>query len=164
MIQTETVTQQRLRELLWYCPATGIFEWKRSAKGRKMGRPAGCKSAVGYIVIRIDGVLYQAHRLAFLYIYGRWPNGDIDHKDGVRTNNALDNIRECSRSTNLHNRMVGKGRSGLIGASWCEQAGRWHARIQEGGRQRHIGTFPTAELAHAAYMEARRAAHGDPVS
>lgn len=162
MSDNTELTQARLRELLWYCPASGLFSWRQSAKGRKMDRPAGCTSAVGYTVIRIDKRLYQAHRLAFLYIYGRWPDGDVDHKDGTRTNNNAENLRECTRAQNLQNKRRSSttlGRSGLLGAQWCSQVGKWYGAIQVDGKKTHLGTFETAAEAHAAYLAAKRVLH-----
>ena len=156
-----TLTQERLREVLRYCPATGLFTWSTPGKGRVVGKVAGCTSKVGYTVIRIDGRLYQAHRLAILYIYGRWPDHDVDHKNGERTDNRLENLRCATRGENLQNQRQAKpfNRSGLIGATWSSQAGKWVSRIHVNGKQMHLGTFDSAEDAHAAYVEKKRQVH-----
>lgn len=158
-----TLTQKRLREVLKYCPATGLFSWliDVSSTGR-MGEVAGCKTRAGYIVIRIDGKLHLAHRLAYLYIYGVWPDRLVDHKNGVKSDNRLDNIRGASRSQNGQNTRSAWGHnkaSGFLGVHWSEQCGAWRAKVNHQGRQYHAGTFDTPEEAHEAYVAKKRQLH-----
>lgn len=156
-----TLSQERLREVLKYCWVSGKFSWLGRGKGRVTGEVAGCTSKVGYTVIRIDGVLYQAHRLAIFYIYGAWPEYDVDHKNGVRTDNRLDNLRCATRGENLQNQRTAKpfNRSGLLGVIWSSQASKWMARVTHNGKQHHVGTFDTPEEAHAAYVVKKRQLH-----
>lgn len=98
------LTQQQLKELLVYEEDTGNFYYKSTGSGRNdIYFPAGGKSAEGYIVIEIGSVAYKAHRLVWLYVYGKHPTGDIDHINQVRSDNRLVNLREVSRSLNAHN-------------------------------------------------------------
>ena len=157
-----SLSQERLRELLKYCPATGLFSWlDRSNSRRIYGAVAGGRSTQGYIVIRIDGVLYLAHRLAYFYIYGAWPPADVDHKNGDKTDNRLDNIRAASRSQNNQNRRRGKSRDGesSMGITWAPWAKMWRAQISVDGAHRHIGYYKTMEEANAAYLNEKRKSH-----
>ena len=99
------ITQTRLKELLNYDPISGIFTWKTSRGGRKPGSIAGTKCIhKGYITIQIDGTLYRAHRLAFLYMIGRLPEDQVDHIDRCKDNNAWSNLRECTQAENQLNK------------------------------------------------------------
>jgi hypothetical protein len=92
------LTATRLRELMTYDPHTGIFEWRKLVGRRK--NPAGCIDDKGYRIIRIAGRNHKAHRLAILYVQGRWPVGDTDHANGDRSDNRLVNLRAATRAEN----------------------------------------------------------------
>lgn len=161
--KNSTLTQERLREVLKYCFASGLFSWQYdvSSTARK-GEIAGCATKAGYIVIRIDRRLYLAHRLVFLYIYGRRPEGLIDHKTGAKSDNRLDNIREANKSQNAQNAKAAWSHnkaSGLLGVYWSEQNGKWGAKVNLDGRQYHAGFHETPEEAHAAYVAKKRQLH-----
>lgn len=102
----------------------------------------------------------MAHRLAWLYVYGEWPNGDIDHIDGDRLNNRIANLRDVSRRVNLENQRRPKAcnKSGFLGVKTFRDQ-RFQARIQVRGVQLHLGTFDTPHEAHAAYVAAKRNLH-----
>ena len=155
-----TVTAERLREIIDYDRATGIFRWKINKSITALaGQITGCKSTYGYLVIRIDDVLYQCSRLAWLYVTGEWPKNDIDHKDGNTSNNRFDNLRDVTRSVNLENRRrampVNKTR--LLGVSVKRK--KFSANIQINKKHFYIGTYDTPEEAHEAYLEAKRKYH-----
>src|SRR5690606_33911522 len=109
------LTQARLKQLLDYDPTTGIFTRRVSRGGMKKGSVAGFTSVKGYTVIGVDGKLYSAHRLAWLYVYGVMPR-EIDHRNRVKTDNSILNLREASRAMNNQNKVVGQknSRSGLL--------------------------------------------------
>lgn len=162
------ITVDRLRELLCYDPDTGAFVWRVSVGGRgakngkgkfKPGAPAGTQDGDGYLVIRVDGRLYRAHRLAWLYMTGRFPDGDIDHRMGLRADNRWSELREKTRSENLQNRLVSRSAAGLLGAHFDARSGRFEASIQAGGKRHRLGMFKTAEEAHRIYMEAKLRLH-----
>src|SRR5262249_32141337 len=93
------ITQERLKEVLFYSPKTGTFIWRVTLNPRgKAGSVAGCKDGA-YWAIRIDRTLYDAHRLAWLYMTGEWPEG-IDHRDKDGINNRWKNLREADQSQN----------------------------------------------------------------
>lgn len=154
------LTAARLRELLHYDPETGIFTRRGGVKGFGAESPVGGPDTYGYTRIGVDRRRHRAHRLAWLYVYGRWPIGDIDHINGDRTCNVLSNLRECTRSDNLLNRRSPTPRinkSGYLGVSWCKITRSYSAELKVNGvrvlRQRG---FRTAEAASAAYWEAKK--------
>jgi hypothetical protein len=145
----------RLREALAYDPETGVFTWRiRASKNTHIGEIAGCpRPKMGYIRISLDGGMYYAHRLAWGYVYGVWPAGQIDHINGVRTDNRICNLRDVTSSVNNHNSTrKAANRAGYTGVRMTPK-GRYVATIC----RRHIGVFDTPDQAHAAYLAAKRA-------
>ncbi len=154
------LTQDRLKELLYYDPETGLFTWLISPSIRvKAGDKAGCDYGRGYISIFIDKKKYSAHRLAFLYITGKFPVDMTDHKNGIKNDNRWDNLREANRSINSQNmRKPTKNNScGFLGV--YKSYGSFAAQIVSGGKKIYLGTYASAELAHAVYIEAKRRLH-----
>lgn len=156
---TEIVSAQQLREVLHYCPETGVFTWRVSTSNIKGGDVAGYKRPDGRIDIRVLDRLYKAHRLAWLHVHGEWPVGQIDHINGDPGNNALANLRDVSQSVNLQNQRRARSHntSGFMGVSRNGEG--WMARIVVDGKMHHIGTFETPEFAHIAYLETKRRLH-----
>ena len=158
----QPLTQKRLVDLLQYNPDTGIFFWKSGTRKIKVGSVAGTKNGRGYIQICINGKLYMAHRLAWLYVHGDMPSMDIDHIDGNRANNEFTNLRHVSRSINLQNQRDvrgGKAQNAKLGASFVKSTGRWHARIKVGNKQLSLGCFSSMQEAHEKYLLAKRTMH-----
>jgi hypothetical protein len=153
------LTAERLRELLNYDPATGVFTWKQRGRGRPVGRPAGGKNGRGYINIQIDEEQHQAHRLAWLHSFGHWPGSSLDHVNGDPADNRIANLREADPSQNACNKR-GHGLSGIKGVSWCKQTQMWRASISKDGLDRTLGRFPSRAAAAAAYQSAARVLHG----
>ncbi len=153
------LTQARLKELLKYDPETGEFTNLKSGKGRKpVGAVVGSLSPTGYWTSMVDGKNYQHHRLAWLYVHGAFPPADLDHRDGVRTNNRLANLRPATRSENCQNAgLKSNNRAGKTGI-W-KVGSRWRARICVESVQHHIGYYATQELAEEAYLNAKREHH-----
>lgn len=152
------ITVERVRELLIYDSETGVFRWKVASTRVKIGDVAG-SDGDGYRVIRIDQRNYKAHRLAWLYVHGEWPAKDIDHINGVRSDNRIANLRDVSRSVNIQNlrRARSDNSSGLLGVS--RNRGRWRAVINLEGKRHHLGYFASADLAHEVYLEAKLKIH-----
>lgn len=156
------LTQDQLKTALCYFPETGDFIWKsredrnRAWNSRRAGTLAGTYDAQGYRVIIIDYVSYKSHRLAWLYVHGRWPVEDMDHINRDKQDNRLVNLRECSRSMNNHNRgLLSNSSSGINGVSFCRTTNRWRAKIRVSGKQLHLGRFDTPEEAGEAYYAAK---------
>lgn len=158
-----TLTQEKLKELFVYDENTGIFT-RATTRGRcnrwKEGQVVGHLAAIGYVQIYIDGKLYQAHRLAWLYMYGAMPNGHIDHANAVRSDNRISNLRECDDKLNMQNiRKAHKdSASGLLGVRKLRY-GRFLARIYSNKKEISLGVFDDPMDAHQAYLNAKRELH-----
>ena len=141
---------QKICNLLEYIPETGDLTWKCRRGGKaKKGDIAGCLTKAGYRQIYIDNVPYYAHRIALALQLNRQV-GEVDHKDGVRYNNKLDNLREVTRLGNSQN-IKGKGTSFTpLG---------WAAAITVNYKKKHLGYFATEEQAHTAYLNAKQKHH-----
>ncbi len=157
----EALGADRLKELLSYNPDTGEFLWLVSGGGVAAGRVAGRRHGKGYRAVTVTGRLYLAHRLAWLYVHGEWPEDEIDHKNGVRDDNRIANLREANKSQNQGNQRKARTDSytGLLGASWERGGNKFRAQIRLNGKKKHLGLFNTAEEAHAAYIKAKRELH-----
>lgn len=160
------LTAQELRQVIDYDATTGVFIWKHrlSSAGRavkRCGKQAGSVDLYGRIVIRLHGVLYFAHQLAWLYVYGDWPDGVIDHINGNPADNRISNLRDIPQSTNMQNRRFPKAVNPLntLGVSWHKAAGRYRARLTVDRKEIHLGLFDSVEDAHRAYLEAKRKLH-----
>lgn len=155
--------REELLALLDYDPGTGMFTWKINRGGTaKQGSVAGNIQAAGYRYINFQRRLVGAHRLAWLYVHGAWPTGDIDHINRQRDDNRIANLRDTTRSQNMRNSIRKRTPSSpLQGVCWDRQHGKWLASITSHGKQIHLGRYETAEQAHEAYVQACREVHGE---
>lgn len=156
------LTAETLRALLEYDPETGVFKWRVSRKGpgAKAGGAAGWTRSDGYVSIKINGHKHWAHRLAWLYVYGAWPQHGIDHIDGNSRNNAIVNLRDVPHVVNLHNvrRERSNKTSGL--PKGVKRNGRGYAaRITAHGKTLSLGQFATPQEARSAYEVAKAIYH-----
>lgn len=157
------LTQTQLRHRLTYDPSTGHFTWANPNKYRPeyKGQLAGTLHKYGYVHISVDGKVYKAHRLAWLYIHGAWPLHHIDHINGQRADNRITNLRDVTMSQNAENRKQAReGHAcGFLGVVWRARNKKYEARISIEKRYKYLGLYATAEEAHAAYLAAKRAGH-----
>lgn len=149
------ITQERLKQLLHYDPITGIFTRVAVNNSRcKIGERAGYLDD-DYYKIGIDGKYYRAHVLAWLWVNGEMPTKEIDHKNGNKLDNRLDNLRECSDTQQAQNRPVRKdSKSGYKGIKFRGEkwkGKKWQARICLNGKRISLGHFEHIEQAIAAY-------------
>lgn len=160
---TADLTVSRLHELLEYDPETGKFKHRRMRPGVKHpNRMAGCFSrALGYVLIRLDRRLYYAHRLAWLYTHGSWPSDEIDHINGVKTDNRIANLRQADRCLNAQNIRVAPRSNalGFLGVRFNSITDMYISSIELNGRDIQLGSFASPEEAHAAYLTAKRLLH-----
>jgi hypothetical protein len=159
-----TLTQERLKQLLSYNPDTGEFTRRTTTRrGRWVaGQTAGCVNKCGYSVIWIDGVLYTAHRLAWLYTNGAWPKGEIDHVNGRRADNRIVNLRDVTRQQNNANQgKIKNNSSGIKGVSWDKTKNKWSAKIGVDGKTVNLGRFASVADAAAAYQRAAEEVYGE---
>lgn len=158
------LTVERLREILNYDRETGVFTWRIKTCSKVVaGTEAGYADSTGRRFIRVDGVLHQAHRLAFLHVTGEWPSKVVDHMDLDPGNNRWANLRDVTRLVNQQNRHDPQANTttGFLGVTRDKRRPGFIARIKLPGKSAatHLGQFSTAEAAHAAYVEAKRAHH-----
>lgn len=162
--EMSTLTQKRLQEALDYNPETGVFTWRiarRTPYGYRAlpGDVAGNKPG-GYIKIGIFGKTHPAHHLAWLFVYGCFPNGRIDHKNRNTSDNRIGNLRIASVSQNAVNaksRVPGQ----LKGVSFNKNAKKWVASVCKNYKRTYLGLFDTEREAHEAHMRASRQLHGE---
>ncbi len=150
-------TQARLKEVLRYDPDTGIFIRLHPPH---QGRPLTWGDGKGYVRAVVDGQAYRAHRLAWLYMTGECP-AEIDHINGVPSDNRLANLRPATRTENNANRRKTENPSGFKGVSLDKKTHRWRARIRIHRQRVFLGVFDTAEQAHQAYVDAAKRLFGE---
>jgi hypothetical protein len=154
------ITQERLKKLFHYDPSTGFFTRLISMGTASKGSISNRRDRYGYISIQIDYKDYLAHRLAFLYMTGKFPEIDIDHKDSIKHHNWWDNLREATESQNQQNlkkARVDNKSTGLLGSSFYK--GKYVSKIMLNGKSKHLGYFNTAIEAHERYVEEKRKIH-----
>lgn len=156
-----TLSLNRLKELLFYDPDTGIFTWISSTNNRRPpGETAGYINSLGYVQIGIDCGHYSAHRLAWMYVHGELPELDIDHINGNPSDNRLENLRLVTHQQNMCNRKKrNDNSSGYPGVCFHKTNNKWHASIRVKGKRIHLGYFKTAKEAYDKYVEASKKYH-----
>lgn len=158
-----SLTYERASELLSYDPITGALTWRVAVCNVKAGDVAGSVDSKGYVGVQVGGRKYSAHRLAWLLMTGAWPTEQVDHRDGVKTNNRWSNLRDVSASVNQQNVRTPRKRSGdlPLGVRHLPRLAKnpFAATIRVSGKNLHLGCYPTSGAAHAAYVEAKRQMH-----
>lgn len=156
------LTLAELKLALLYDPGTGeFFHLKSTPRGGFMD-PAGELKPSGYVLVSVGGHRYRAHRLAWFYMTGTWPERDLDHRDTIRNHNAWTNLREATLQQNGANSTIRRlNTSGFKGVYWNKQRGKWAAKINPDRRQVHLGFFVKIEEAAAAYVAGATRYFGD---
>lgn len=158
----DDLTQELLKQLLHYDPDTGLFTWLKPIKRVKPGSTAGSLRKDGYVVIKISSLAFKAHRLASLYMTGKWPVSG-DHRDGDPSNNKWLNLRPTTHAQNCLNRVMRVGETAASGVT-TEKRGkvpRYRARISANGIRHYLGQFSSLEEAKAVVDKARATMHGE---
>lgn len=151
---------KEIRDLLEYFPETGVFLWKIDRQNAKIGTRAGYIVAKGYRVISVKLKRYYAHRLAWLYMTGKWPQEQIDHKNMMKDDNRFENLRHATGGQNLANSIT-RASSGFKGVKYFKRDHVWAAYIGHNNKKYYLGRFPTPEEAHRAYCIAAEKFHGE---
>lgn len=158
----QRVTRARLMELLRYELETGLFTWITDRRCIRAGSTAGTVNNNGYIAIKIDGVLYTGHRLAWLWVYGEFPDAEIDHINRDRSDNKISNLRPATSAQNKVNRGKNpRNTSGITGVSFSSARGKFVAQISHGAKNRNLGRFETLADAIRAREAAADRFHGE---
>lgn len=158
-------TLENVRRFLDYNPETGVFTSKMCRQGcsKRVGEPVGTLEQTGYISVSILGKRLLAHRLAWFYVYGEMPEFYVDHKNMVRTDNRLSNLRAATHMENSQNTSNAprphKTSSPYRGVFWEKSKRKWYAKIRTNYKQQHLGYYDLPEQAHDAYVSARLAQH-----
>lgn len=154
MANKPSITTERLREVLGYNPETGAFVWLVSPRRNVAAGQVAGTDENGYVRICIARKCYKAHRLAWLYFYGEWPCGEVDHINGVRNDNRISNLRLATHSQNRANvAKYSNNTSGYKGVHWHKQNRKWQAVVNVNGKRISCGLFASREEAHAAYCK-----------
>lgn len=151
-----TITADHIRDILNYDPSSGVFVWEKNHRRPDLvGTKAGSKHSRGYISIAINNRKILAHRIAWLYMTGKWPKFHIDHINGIKTDNRFENLRDVPRTINLQNIKVATKRNkiGFLGVS--AHQGKWRAQLMINGKRMRFSGFSTPEEAHQAYLQAK---------
>jgi hypothetical protein len=157
------LTATMLRSILRYDRKSGYFTWLKVLPNTTTvavgSRAGGLHKSTGYWIIKIDGVRYSASRLAVLYVTGKWPKQQVDHKDLDRANNKWRNLRDATNQTNQLNTAARKNNK-LHYKNIVRRRQRFHARITVKGVRVHLGYFGTIQEAAAAHARAAYKHHG----
>lgn len=154
------LTAEQLKQLLSYDAETGVFTWCVSpSRSVKTGDIAGAQDDKGYLSIGLKGQIYKAHRLAWLYSHGEWPDGLIDHINCDKSDNRLCNLRVVNESGNSQNirRPNRRNKSGFLGVIRFQN--KWRASLTVNKKTIWLGDYATPEEAHLAYIAAKRVHH-----
>jgi len=150
------ITQEELKAKFDYDSDNGIlirkFRFNKPYNQHCGHKPNGR----GYGTIVISGTAYLAHRLIWLFHYGEFPSEFIDHIDGNKMNNRIENLREADQTINNHNAKIRKDNtSGFPGVHLIKRTGKYQAEIQSTGKRKHLGNFNTPEEAFLSYQLAK---------
>ena len=149
------LTSEDVKELFNYNPSTGIFtRCRATCNAVTAGEVVGSKMSNGYLTASRFGKMYRLHRLAWIHYYGEWPDGDVDHINGIRSDNRLDNLRVLSRSYNNLNKSKANSQNklGVLGVSVCKKSKRYVAEFKIDGKRYHK-RFDLLEEAEEQYLE-----------
>ena len=167
-----------LKERVKYNPDTGVFRWLPRPRSdfKQVGRQQwwNREKAGNEITLRVSGytivfitlpngarVRFNAHRLALAFAKGQWPTAEVDHINGIRTDNRLGNLREATRQQNACNLPLRANKTSRYrGVHYSASRQKWCAQISERGKNKNLGRFDTEDEAHIAYERAAREAYG----
>ena len=152
------ITQELLKDILTY--KDGEFYWKKPLAARvQVGDRAGTSDKLGYRQIGIKGKIYREHRLVWLYHCGKWPEGNLDHINGIKWDNRIENLRECTQQENNWNRTTptNKKYKGVNKAP----TGKYYASIMKDGKPIYLGAYWDEVEAAEAYDKAARELFGE---
>lgn len=155
-------TPERVRELLDYDPVTGAVLWRNTGRGRRLDRRAGHMAEDGYLYIWIDGKNHTAGRLAWIYVTGESPSGEIDHRNGRPSENWFNNLRDATHAQNMKNmKCHSDNSSGRKGVYWDKEKQKWRVQISANGDRRFLGYFTDIDEASAIHQKESQRLFGE---
>ena len=139
----------------------GNLYWKETIASRaKKGNKAGSLYDTGYLMVGIKGKYYANHRIIFM-MHNEYLPIEVDHIDGNKLNNKIENLRPATVSQNACNRkLIKTNTSGIKNVSWSKTRNKWVVKIDYNGNKNYIGAFDNLELADLVAQEARNKYHG----
>ena len=163
MTDKDLPTIEYLHKRLRYEPETGKLFWRdceemsKQWRARYAGKEAFTSNDGSYYLGAINGKMLRTHRVAWALYCGKWPQKHIDHINGIRTDNRIQNLRDVARKENSRNQSMRRNNtSGVCGVRWYRPTGKWIASIMVDGHAKHLGYFSTLEGAATARAEASR--------
>lgn len=158
---SQDVEIQNIKACFSYDPQTGIVSWKTPFR-RREGFQAGSVSKKGYRRIFFKGRMYRNHRIAWLLTHGEWPQGQLDHVNGIKDDNRIDNLRIATDSQNQFNRKLSRrNTSGFKGVHFCKSSGLWKAEVYVNYKKHSVGRYRTRQAAAEAARLKREELHGE---
>lgn len=160
-MKTIVANIEAIKEYFGYSPEHGRLFWiKRPAKPTSVGSLAGTIGNNGYRYINFKRRKYLEHRLVWVFCHGDWPKNDIDHINGDKQDNRIENLRDVTHSVNRQNNRQARSDSltGVLGVSRTKN-NQFSAQIYLQGKRKVLGYFSTPEAAHEAYLTAKRQLH-----
>jgi hypothetical protein len=163
----KTLTKEQIdgiKESFDYLAESGLLIWKRTPYGKSqfLGKEAGYLHPLGYRRVLFQRNSYLVHRVIWLLVHGEWPSMDVDHINGVKTDNRIENLRLVTKSINGQNQRSPKvsSQTGKLGVSKSNRKAKpFKTSIFVNGRAIHLGYFSSADDAHTAYLKAKREMH-----
>ena len=140
---SKLITYEEVKEAFYYDPSTGIFRWKNPTSVRNpINSIAGYRDTKGYIILTLLGKTIKAHRVAWLITYGNFPTDEIDHKNHIRDDNRIINLREATSTENSRNSRLRKdNNSGIMGVRWKKQINKWEVTIGINRKNIYLGIY-----------------------
>lgn len=157
-LKPKDISAEEINEILEY--RDGQLYWKVSGNGRYPGKKTGCLGSGGYLQVRIKYKLYLVHRLVWI-MHGKKPAPIIDHINGDKLDNRLENLRAVTQSQNSMNRKQrSDNTSGIKGVLWSKHKQKWIGTVGMNYKNYLAGQFDTKEDAAIAVAALREKLHG----
>lgn len=158
------ISPEEIKRLISYDPKSGLLRWRprqqsdfasmssfKAWNTQFAGREAGSISKTGYVVVSLSGQKMLGHRIAWVIHHGRWPDALMDHVNGLRADNRINNLREATPAQNAQNQRRHKSnKSGVCGVTWHKKTKRWQVRIGSANKSLHVGYFSDLQSAKDA--------------
>jgi len=147
------ITHEQLKQLLSYDIKSGHFIWNCDRGSNKVkGLIADNKSVKGYLTLHINYKQYRSHRVVWFYHYGEWPKGQIDHINGIRDDNRIENLRVCTNRQNSQNRIRHKSGK-LVGVHYHKASKKFKVEVYLNGKKVYLGLYLSEEAGHKVYIQ-----------